>query len=59
MDQLPLFGKRKLICLLSFTCNCVVSVRRFFLPLGAWDGLCYSIVALPERSIYIFLDILI
>ena len=30
-DQLPRFGKRELICLLSFTCNYVVSVRRGFL----------------------------
>ena len=30
MDQLPRLGKRKL-CLLLFTCNCVVSVRRGFL----------------------------
>ena len=26
MDQLPLLGKRELICLLLFTCNYVVSV---------------------------------
>ena len=25
------------------------------LPLGAWDGLRYFIVALPEPSIYLFL----
>ena len=30
-DQLPRLGKRELICLLSFTCNYVVSVRRGFL----------------------------
>ena len=30
-DQLPWLGKRQLICLLSFTCNYVVSVRRGFL----------------------------
>ena len=29
--KLPQLGKRKLICLLSFTCNYVVSVRRGFL----------------------------
>ena len=53
MDQLPRLGKRELICLLLFTCNYVVSVRpeRFPLPLGAWDGLRYFIVALPEPSI--------
>ena len=69
MDQLPRMGKRELICLLLFTCNYVASVRRGFLflwvlgmgcserfplPLGAWDGLCYYIVALPEPSIYLF-----
>ena len=35
-DQLPRVGKRELICLLSFTCNYVASVRRgclFFLVL--------------------------
>ena len=31
MDQLPRFGKRELICLLSFTCNYVVFVWRGFL----------------------------
>ena len=31
MDQLPLLWKRELICLLLFTCNCVVSVLRGFL----------------------------
>ena len=54
MDQLPRLGKRELICLLLFTCNYVVSVcslERFPLPLGAWDGLRYFIVALPEPSI--------
>ena len=51
MDQLPRLGKRELICLLLFTCNYVVSVwMRFPLPLGAWDGLRYFIVALPEPS---------
>ena len=47
MDQLPRLGKRELVCLLLFTC----SLERFPLPLGAWDGLCYFIVALPEPSI--------
>ena len=31
-------------------CFCL---ERFPLPLGAWDGLRYFIVALPEPSIYI------
>ena len=30
MDQLPRLGKRELICLLLFTCNCVVSVGEVF-----------------------------
>ena len=30
VDQLPRLGKRELICLLPFTCNYVVSVRRGF-----------------------------
>ena len=52
MDQLPRLGKRELICLLLFTCNYVVSVlERFPLPMGAWDGLRYFIVGLPEPSI--------
>ena len=52
MDQLPRLGKRELICLMLFTCNYVVSVfERFPPPLGAWDGLRYLIVALPEPSI--------
>ena len=55
MDQLPRLGKRELICLLLFTCNYVVSVWRGFpLPLGAWDGLRYFSVALPEPSINYF-----
>ena len=28
MDQLPRLGKRELVCLLLFTCNYMVSVRR-------------------------------
>ena len=51
VDQLPRLGKRELICLLLFTCNCVVSVWGVPLPLGAWDGLRYFIVALSEPSI--------
>ena len=51
MDQLPRLGKRELICLLLFTCNYVVIVKSFPLPLGALDGLRYFIVALPEPSI--------
>ena len=52
MDQIPRLGKRELICLLLLTCNHVVSVLGgFLLPPGAWDGLRYFIVALPEPSI--------
>ena len=52
VDQLPRLGKRELIFLLLFTCGYVVSVlERFPLPLGAWDGLSYFIVALHEPSI--------
>ena len=31
MDHIPRFGKRELICLLLFTCNYVVSVKKGFL----------------------------
>ena len=65
MDQLPRLG-RGLICLLSFTCNYVVSVRRVFLflmdmmmmmmTIGSWDGPLYFIVALPRPSIYNFVS---
>ena len=51
MDQLPRLGKRELVCLLSFTCNYVVSVLRAFLSLGDWDGQRYFIVALPQPCI--------
>ena len=52
MDQLPRLGKRELVCLLLFTRNYVdLCLERFPLPLGAWDGLHYFIVALPEPSI--------
>ena len=52
MDQLPRLGKRELICLLSFTCNYVVSVlRRGFLSLWMlWIGcviLLWHSVSLP------------
>ena len=65
-DQLPRLGKRELICLISFTCNYVVSVRRgflFLLVLGMgcvillWHSLClpynYSL-SLPKRSLQYF-----
>ena len=39
-----------------FVCYCLLVImwsllERFPLPLGAWDGLRYFIVALPEASI--------
>ena len=33
---------------------CGFCLERFPLPLGAWDGLHYFIVALPEPSILLF-----
>ena len=49
-DQLPRLGKKEIICLLLFTCNNVVSVRRGFLFLLVL-GMGYFIVALTEPSI--------
>ena len=48
MDQLPSLGKRELICLLLFTCNYVVFVRRGFiflwlLKMGYVILLCHSL----------------
>ena len=42
-----------LVCLLLFACGCVDSVGEDSSSsyLGAWDGLNYFIVALPELSI--------
>ena len=49
LDQLPRLGKRELICLLSFTCNYVVYVRRSFLFLWVLGmGCVIFYVALPE-----------
>ena len=47
VDQLPRLGKRELIWLLLFTCNYVVCLERFPLPLGAWDGLRYFYCGTP------------
>ena len=43
VDQLPRLGKRMLICLLLFTCNYVVSVRRVSSSSGClgWATLFY------------------
>ena len=54
MDQLPRLRKRELICLLLLICNYVGSVS-----LGAWDGLCYFIVALPEPLYNYFVQLII
>ena len=53
---LPRSGKRELICLLLFTCNYVVSVRRFPNPPGAYDGLHFLLwhsLSLPHRCVYL------
>ena len=54
MDQLPRLGKRELHCNVSavvYLQLCGFCLERFPLPRGAWDGLRYFIVALPEPSI--------
>ena len=42
-------------CILKTLCDrlhaCGLCSERFLVPLGAWDGLRYFIVALPEPSI--------
>ena len=45
------WGRERASCVLSFTCNYVVSVWRGSSPLNAWDGLRYFIVAFPGPSI--------
>ena len=61
MDQLPRLGKRQLICLLSFTCNCVVFVWRGFLFLWVlgmgyvillWHSLSLPYNYFPRRPSY-------
>ena len=42
--QLPRLGKRELICLLSFTCNYVVSIRRGFLFLWVTEMGCVTLL---------------
>ena len=54
VDKLPRLGKRELICLLLFTCNYVVSVRRGFLFLWVL-GMGYVILLWHSLSLpYIF-----
>ena len=52
VDQFTSVGEERanlsaVVCL--WLCGCCL--ERFPLPLGAWNGLCYFIVALPEPSI--------
>ena len=51
MDRLPRLGKREIICLLLFTCNYVVSVRRGYLFLWVlgmgYVGLLWHSLSLP------------
>ena len=51
MDQLPRWGKRSNLSAVVDLLLCSFCLERFPLPLGAWDGLRYSIVAPPEPSI--------
>ena len=54
VDQLPRLVKRKLIRLLLFACNCVVSVRRGFLSLWVL-GMGYVILLWHSLSLpYIY-----
>ena len=54
MDELPRLGKRELICLLLFTCNCVVSVWRGFLFLWVL-GMGYVILLWHSLSLHIII----
>ena len=49
-DQKPRLGKRELFCLLSFTCNYVVSVRRGFFLCVLGMG-CVTLVWHPVRKL--------
>ena len=51
VDQLPQLGKKELICLQLFLDIMWFLFERYPIPLGAWDGLNYFIVALPGPSI--------
>ena len=44
-------GDRANLSAFVFLLLCGFCLERFTLPLGAWDGLHYFIVALPELSI--------
>ena len=56
MDKLPRLGKRRLMCLLLFTCNYVVSVRRGFLFLWVL-GMGYVILLWHSQSLHIIIFI--
>ena len=51
MDQLPRLGKRANLSAVVYLQLCGFCLEKFPLPLGAWDGLRYFIVALPEPPI--------
>ena len=61
MDQLPRLWKRELICLLLFTCNYVVSVRRGFLflwvPVMGYVILLWHSLSLPYNLFGIPCDV--
>ena len=55
MDQLPRLGEeRDNLSAVGYLSLCGFCLERFALPLGAWDGLRYFIMALPEPSILLF-----
>ena len=55
-DQLPWLGKRELICLLSFTCNYVVSIQRGFLFLLAIGMGCVIFCGTPWAFHIVIMD---
>ena len=52
MGQLPGLGKRANLVASVYLQLCGFCGERFPLPLGAWDGLRYFIVALPEPNYF-------
>ena len=52
MGQLSRFGEERAnLSAVVYLLLCGFCLERFPLPLGAWDGIRYFIVALPEPSI--------
>ena len=51
LSILPWLGKSANLSAVVDLYLCVFCLKRFPLPLGAWDGLRYFIVALPDPSI--------